>query len=421
MRCKNCGTEIQPGEQYCTGCGTPVSHSSDYVYLDQESVQPQKPKRHVPVHWIIVGAVLFIGAVLIGWLAMGQALNHHVQPGDFPLAETLFGNETTIFATVSKDHTENDIPDELAVFSKGKVSRLSLSKLSKDEQAAFALSNLSVKSDQEILSLIKQYGDLCSSQFLLLITTQQDAPSILEIDDGTLTSPRWLAQPQSETIEGVGWNGFLLYEGNTQSASQVLCRKSSAQLKVPKFTDAESFDHFSHVLIDPSAVQLQDAQQELVSACQQPVLLETRKDSTAASEPSDKTDTSSTAEISSSPVPEQPASQSPAPAAPMIPETIEPAVSSTYILPFSSNTLLNASDIQGLSDYELYLARNEIYARHHRRFKKEDLQSWFDQQSWYSGTIPPDSFDASVLSSIEQANISLIKNEEISRGSTYLS
>ena len=35
---------------------------------------------------------------------------------------------------------------------------------------------------------------------------------------------------------------------------------------------------------------------------------------------------------------------------------------------------------------------NEIWARHGRKFKNNWLQSYFNSQSWYSGTIEPDDF-----------------------------
>ena len=59
------------------------------------------------------------------------------------------------------------------------------------------------------------------------------------------------------------------------------------------------------------------------------------------------------------------------------------------------------------------IARNEIYARHHRKFDSADLQIYFDKKSWYSGTIEPSDFDEkNELSQIEKKNIDLIKKYE---------
>lgn len=83
-----------------------------------------------------------------------------------------------------------------------------------------------------------------------------------------------------------------------------------------------------------------------------------------------------------------------------------------YILPQSSTEVLTEEDIEGLSAEELLLARNEIYARHGRKFSTPEIQAYFDSKSWYNGTISPEDFDTSVLNSTERANVSFIKSHE---------
>ena len=61
------------------------------------------------------------------------------------------------------------------------------------------------------------------------------------------------------------------------------------------------------------------------------------------------------------------------------------------------------------------IAKNEIYARHGRRFKDPDLQSYFDSKSWYKGRYDPDDFDknhSSDLSSLEKKNAEYILKYE---------
>ncbi len=81
---------------------------------------------------------------------------------------------------------------------------------------------------------------------------------------------------------------------------------------------------------------------------------------------------------------------------------------SGYVLPTSSTELLTEDDLEGLSAEECKIARNEIYARHGRKFQDETLQAYFDACDWYEGTIEPDDFDESMLSDIEIANKDLI-------------
>ena len=96
------------------------------------------------------------------------------------------------------------------------------------------------------------------------------------------------------------------------------------------------------------------------------------------------------------------------------------ASTGTFMLPDSSSVYYGASDLAGLSNWDLYVARNEIYARHGRRFNRQDLQDYFNGQAWYSGTISPDDFDDSVLNDCEASNIVTIKSVEEERGSGYL-
>ena len=92
--------------------------------------------------------------------------------------------------------------------------------------------------------------------------------------------------------------------------------------------------------------------------------------------------------------------------------TMESTTSSEYILPDSSQRVLADSEVSGLSKQELRLARNEIYARHGRRFDDQELQNYFNSKSWYSGTINPSDFSESLLSSTEKNNIDTIKKYE---------
>ena len=79
-----------------------------------------------------------------------------------------------------------------------------------------------------------------------------------------------------------------------------------------------------------------------------------------------------------------------------------------YLLPHSSYSYLNYSDIAGFSKGELRLARNEIYARHGFIFQSNDLKSYFNSQDWY---IPDSSYGGN-LSSIEKYNVDFIKSYE---------
>lgn len=82
---------------------------------------------------------------------------------------------------------------------------------------------------------------------------------------------------------------------------------------------------------------------------------------------------------------------------------------SDYIFPDSYYTVINPMDIGTRSVEELRLGRNEIYARHGRKFTSPDLQAYFDSQDWYKGTIEAERFNESILSKIERDNVRILK------------
>ena len=85
----------------------------------------------------------------------------------------------------------------------------------------------------------------------------------------------------------------------------------------------------------------------------------------------------------------------------------------SYVIADSATRALTNADLQGMTAYQLRLARNEIYARHGRTFKDAALQNYFNSCSWYK----PDSNynnanDDANLSAIEKQNINTIRNYE---------
>ena len=78
---------------------------------------------------------------------------------------------------------------------------------------------------------------------------------------------------------------------------------------------------------------------------------------------------------------------------------------SEYVIANSDTRILTEDDLLGLSKEDLRLARNEIYARHGRKFNDQYLQDYFNHCSWYQGIIEPEDF---TLSDIEFRNKDII-------------
>jgi len=51
--------------------------------------------------------------------------------------------------------------------------------------------------------------------------------------------------------------------------------------------------------------------------------------------------------------------------------------------PWTNYQKVSKQDLSGLSDWDLDLMRNEIYARHGYIFNRQDLRNYFESQSWY--------------------------------------
>lgn len=94
--------------------------------------------------------------------------------------------------------------------------------------------------------------------------------------------------------------------------------------------------------------------------------------------------------------------------------------SNGYVLPESSSRTYSNAELEEMSDYELYLARNEVFARHGRIFKNSDLQEYFGSKSWYDPRYTPEEFSESMLNANEKANIERMAKIEQDRNSPYI-
>lgn len=83
-----------------------------------------------------------------------------------------------------------------------------------------------------------------------------------------------------------------------------------------------------------------------------------------------------------------------------------------YILEGSDTRYISVSDLETLTKEELKIARNEIYARHGRKFEDETLRTYFSQFDWYNPVIEPNDFEESMLNDYEIANRDLIVQYE---------
>lgn len=79
------------------------------------------------------------------------------------------------------------------------------------------------------------------------------------------------------------------------------------------------------------------------------------------------------------------------------------------IYPEGSTRLLRISDIRGLTNWDLKVMRNEIFARQGYIFKTEEMSTYFRSQPWYQ---PRFTNVESRLSPIEKMNVKFIQKYE---------
>ena len=81
---------------------------------------------------------------------------------------------------------------------------------------------------------------------------------------------------------------------------------------------------------------------------------------------------------------------------------------SQYEIPVSSIVVLEEQHLVNLTDNELWIARNEIYARHGKVFQNTYLASYFNSCSWYEAKEGKTDVSERELNEVELANLKLI-------------
>ena len=92
------------------------------------------------------------------------------------------------------------------------------------------------------------------------------------------------------------------------------------------------------------------------------------------------------------------------------------------IWPLTSKREITINDLQHLSAHQLEIMRNEIYAVHGWNFQREDLQNYFERQSWYHprdisiGRDSANKYALHRMSELELRNAQFIKDYEQQKG-----
>ena len=91
---------------------------------------------------------------------------------------------------------------------------------------------------------------------------------------------------------------------------------------------------------------------------------------------------------------------------------IEADTRSEYIFPDMDTRYLTQDEVSKLSLQAVCYAKNELYARHGRKVLSQELKDYFNDKTWYEGTVDPDSFSPGVFNTYENDNLLLLVSAE---------
>lgn len=95
-----------------------------------------------------------------------------------------------------------------------------------------------------------------------------------------------------------------------------------------------------------------------------------------------------------------------------------PEIYSEYVFPNSDTVKITEEEVSRLNNWEIEVAKNEIYARYGLGFSTKELLDHFQNKSWF--TINPSVGNDVELNNIEHQNVATILNEEKKRMDKFL-
>lgn len=90
-----------------------------------------------------------------------------------------------------------------------------------------------------------------------------------------------------------------------------------------------------------------------------------------------------------------------------------------FVFPDSDVRLITSAELDMLDKDQIRIARNELFARRGRIFESADMKEYFNNQAWYSGTVPATIFDGSrgsYMNKVELENMNFIVEYEKKHG-----
>lgn len=396
MNCKECGRQIPDGALFCKYCGAQVekqaAETEDVAAPIQHPRRRAKKKRGLKPAAILAVVLILAAGVAAGvliWKNSGQT------PGsDAPPAEV---QAPAVTASISPRNSQVEVGSSLVLSTKlsdTAQTPKSITWQSSDTTIATVsdgiVRGIAPGQVQITAKLALESGKSIEAETTVRVVSPSviytlsvtPADVSLHVGDATRLETQLDPAPEADvTVERTDWTS-----DNTAVATIADGRITGVAVGTAKITVTLTLSNGQAVTASVP-----------VTVTQQPAPAQTPENNTQTQQQ-----------------PQQPTQQQPQTPTPAQPSQSQ-GTSTDYILPTSNTALVSYDTLRPLSDWQLRLARNEIYARHGRRFNDAQLQAYFDSKSWYHGTIAPDAFDASVLNDTELANIARIQEVEVQR------
>ena len=402
MICKQCGRELPDHAIYCRYCGARVERDGP-VDVEQENKRPPRGHRWLPLLLIL----LVLAALAAGILFLLRSCKKaEPEPEPVQVEEPVVEPDAPIDYTLRIDGEDNIEAGKSVILKAVVLPEAEIDSAewtSSDKKIATVLDGVvtGIAEGSAVIRcrILTQDGQELTSELPFRVLPKPVAynaeiePKTLELHAGSagdLTVNVTSDPPGEEVTPEVEWESSdpkiaAVTDGRVQAVGEGAAR-ITAKVTLP---DGNKVSLQTTVQVSPAESNPTPEASQIPTPKPAPEPAQTPAPTPAPAQQQQQ-------QTTPAPAP-QPAAPDPAGA--------ELERTEEYIIANVDKDIISLDSLRTLSDVDLILARNEIFARHGRRFNTTWIQEYFDKQSWYEGTIAPEDFDPDVLNDVEHANV----------------
>ena len=402
MICKQCGRELPDHAIYCRYCGARIERDEP-VDVEQENKRPPRGHRWLPLLLIL----LVLAALAAGILFLLRSCKKaEPEPEPVQVEEPVVEPDAPIDYTLRIDGEDNIEAGKSVILKAVVLPEAEIDSAewtSSDKKIATVLDGVvtGIAEGSAVIRcrILTQDGQELTSELPFRVLPKPVAynaeiePKTLELHAGSagdLTVNVTSDPPGEEVTPEVEWESSdpkiaAVTDGRVQAVGEGAAR-ITAKVTLP---DGNKVSLQTTVQVSPAESNPTPEASQIPTPKPAPEPAQTPAPTPAPAQQQQQ-------QTTPAPAP-QPAAPDPAGA--------ELERTEEYIIANVDKDIISLDSLRTLSDVDLILARNEIFARHGRRFNTTWIQEYFDKQSWYEGTIAPEDFDPDVLNDVEHANV----------------